>query len=38
MEEKENKRISLIVDEDSTENPESSSSKNDKLKSPSSLA
>lgn len=34
MEEKENKRISLIVDEDSTENSESSSSKNDKLKKP----
>ncbi|UMQ43111.1 conjugative transposon protein TraM [Chryseobacterium sp. Y16C] len=34
MEEKENKRISLIVDEDSTENPESSFSKNDKLKKP----
>lgn len=34
MEEKENKRVSLIVDDDSTENLESSSSKNDKLKKP----
>lgn len=34
MEEKENKRISLIVDDDATEDPESSSSKNDKLKKP----
>ncbi len=34
MEEKENKRISLIVDDDSTEGTESSSSKKDKLKKP----
>lgn len=34
MEEKENKRVSLIVDDDSTENLERSSSKNDKLKKP----
>ena len=34
MEEKENKRISLIVDDDSTENTERSSSKKDKFKKP----
>jgi hypothetical protein len=34
MEEKENKRISLIVDDDSAENAGTSSSKKDKFKKP----
>ena len=34
MEDKENKRVSFIVDDDSAENSQSSSSKNDKLKKP----